>query len=109
MVVVLMVLALLCVVLTVLPARGLIGRNSLIGIRTRATLSSDAAWRRGHQVAILPMSVGAGAVIIVGTVLIALGVGSSTASVAVLALVLLLGGVWAAVAASRGAGDLEKH
>ncbi len=33
------------------PARGWLGRNRWIGIRTPATLRSDAAWLAAHQVA----------------------------------------------------------
>ncbi|MFD0356811.1 SdpI family protein [Streptomyces sp. NPDC127110] len=32
-------------------ASGAIGRNSAVGIRTRATMASDGAWRAGHAAA----------------------------------------------------------
>jgi hypothetical protein len=32
-------------------ADGRLGRNAVAGIRTRATLRSDAAWRAGHAAA----------------------------------------------------------
>lgn len=35
-------------------AAGAMGRNGAIGIRTRSTQSSDAAWTAGHQSALAP-------------------------------------------------------
>lgn len=40
---------------TAAAANGRLARNGSVGIRTRATRSSDAAWRAGHQAA-LPAS-----------------------------------------------------
>ncbi|MDN3478921.1 SdpI family protein [Curtobacterium sp. APC 4022] len=48
-----MVAAVVTVVFVVLPAWGVIGRNSFVGVRTRATMHDAAAWRRGHQAAVL--------------------------------------------------------
>ncbi|WP_414648597.1 SdpI family protein [Curtobacterium sp. CFBP9011] len=48
-----MVAAVVTAVFVVLPAGGVIGRNSFVGVRTRATMHDAAAWRRGHQAAVL--------------------------------------------------------
>ena len=40
--------------LTWRAANGSLGRNDLAGVRTRITLSSDAAWRIGHHAALRP-------------------------------------------------------
>ena len=48
-----MAAAVVTVVFVVLPAGGVIGRNSFVGVRTRATMHDAAAWRRGHQAAVL--------------------------------------------------------
>lgn len=47
--------------LTWRAASGSLGRNSLAGVRTRITMSSDAAWQVGHRAVLRPM-------IIAGTV-----------------------------------------
>ncbi|WP_375537774.1 SdpI family protein [Curtobacterium sp. MCBD17_030] len=52
-----MVAAVLTVVFVVLPERGVIGRNSFVGVRTSATMRDGAVWRVGHQAAVLPTSV----------------------------------------------------
>ena len=47
-------------------------RNALIGIRTRATMASDAAWHAGHRAAARPLDVAAWASAgsgVVGTVM----------------------------------------
>ncbi|MFZ7088186.1 SdpI family protein [Curtobacterium sp. RRHDQ10] len=98
-----MAVAVLAIVFTVLPARGLIGRNRLVGIRTRATLQSDTAWRRGHSAAVLPMALTGGAVVVAGLVLIGLGHLESIPATIVLAIVVLVGALWSAGRASRAA------
>lgn len=54
--------------------RGRLARNHLVGIRTSATLHSDAAWRAGHRAAGRRMIVG-GLGIVVGALLAAAGGG----------------------------------
>lgn len=47
-------------------------RNALIGIRTRATMASDAAWHAGHRAAARPLDIAAWASAgsgVVGTVM----------------------------------------
>lgn len=44
-------LLLVSAVLTQLAASGVLGKNSLAGIRTRSTLRSPAAWTAGHRAA----------------------------------------------------------
>lgn len=68
-----MAVAVLTVVFVVLPARGVIGRNAFVGVRTRATMHSAAAWRRGHRAAVLPTSVAAGGAVALGTAAAATG------------------------------------
>ncbi|WP_431695963.1 SdpI family protein [Kocuria rhizophila] len=62
-------------------ATGGMGRNSAVGIRTRATKRSDAAWQAGHAaalpvvrilcLALLVLDVGCGALVLLGpTVLV---------------------------------------
>jgi hypothetical protein len=49
------VLGIVATVTTRAAARGELARNGMMGIRTRATRSSDAAWEAGHQAASRPM------------------------------------------------------
>lgn len=44
-----LIVAAVSVFLVVAQRRQFIGRNSVIGIRTRHTLASDAAWEAGHE------------------------------------------------------------
>lgn len=44
-----LIVAAVSVFLVVAQRRQLFGRNSVIGIRTRHTLASDAAWEAGHE------------------------------------------------------------
>lgn len=46
--------AVLVIWLTRRAANGSLARNDLAGVRTRITLSSDAAWRAGHRAALRP-------------------------------------------------------
>ena len=45
-------LSLLVTVIAVLAGRGTLAANGLVGIRTRALRSSEAAWRAGHRAAV---------------------------------------------------------
>lgn len=96
-----MVVAVITVLATVLPARGVIGRNAVIGIRTRSLMRDDTAWTRGHRAAVLPTSIAAVVTIIVGTVLAATGRTNDSGAVLVCAAPIVVGGVWAAVVAAR--------
>lgn len=96
-----MVAAVLTVVFVVLPARGVIGRNSFVGVQTRATIRDAAAWRRGHQAAVLPASVAAGCVIALGIATIVVRRASDVSAVILCAAVLLAGGSWSVAAAHR--------
>lgn len=96
-----MVAAVLTVVSVVLPARGVIGRNSFVGVRTRATMRDAAAWRRGHQAAVLPTSVAAGGVIALGTAAAVTGRTNDVPAVVLCAAVLLVGALWGVAAARR--------
>lgn len=93
--------AALAILVTVLPAVGTIPRNRIVGVRTRATLASDAAWRVGHRAAVIPMSLTGGVVTVGGTVLVALGFVNEPFVVIVLALILLSGAAWSSAAARR--------
>lgn len=44
--------AVVCVAITCMAAQGKIDRNSSVGIRTRRTQASDAAWQDGHAAAL---------------------------------------------------------
>lgn len=44
-----LLVSLVCIVLTIAQHKKLLGRNSAIGIRTKYTLASDAAWEAGHR------------------------------------------------------------
>jgi hypothetical protein len=60
-----------------------------------------AAWRRGHQAAVLPTSVAAGCVIALGTAAIVVGRVNDVSAVILCAAVLLAGGLWSVAAAHR--------
>lgn len=96
-----MVAAVVTVVFVVLPAWGVIGRNSFVGVRTRATMHDAAAWRRGHQAAVLPTSVAAGGVIVLGLTAALTGRTNDVFAVVLCAAVLLAGGFWSVTAAQR--------
>jgi uncharacterized membrane protein len=96
-----MVAAVVTVVFVVLPAVGVISRNSFVGVRTRATMQDAAAWRRGHQAAVLPTSVAAGGVIVLGMSAAVTGRPNDVSAVILCAAVLLAGGLWSVAAAQR--------
>lgn len=96
-----MAAAVLTVVFVVLPARGVIGRNAFVGVRTRATMSSATAWRHGHRAAVLPTSLAAGGVIALGTAAAVTGRTNDVSAVIVCAAVLLAGALWSVAAAQR--------
>jgi hypothetical protein len=96
-----MVAAVLTVVFVVLPARGVIRRNSFVGVRTRATMRDAAAWRRGHQAALLPTYAAAGGVVALGTAAAVTGRTNDLAAVLLCAAVLFGGAWWSAAAAGR--------
>lgn len=56
-------------VVAALSARGTLRRNRWVGIRTRATMASDAAWAAAHRAAAAPTAVG-GAVLVAGGIAI---------------------------------------
>lgn len=58
--------AVLAILVTVLPVVGTISRNRIVGVRTRATLANDGAWRAGHRAAVLPMALTGGIAIVGG-------------------------------------------
>jgi hypothetical protein len=96
-----MITAVLTVVFVVLPSWGVIGRNSFVGVRTRATMRDAAAWRRGHQAAVLPTSVAAGCVMALGIAAIMARRVNDVSAVIPCAAVLLAGGLWSVGAAHR--------
>jgi hypothetical protein len=96
-----MVAAVVTVVFVVLPAAGIIGRNSFVGVRTRAMVQDAAAWRRGHQAAVLPTSVAAGGVIVLGMIAAVTGRTNDVSAVILCGVVLLAGGLWSVAAAQR--------
>lgn len=93
--------AAIAILVTVLPAVGKIPRNRMVGVRTRATLANDTAWRVGHRAAVLPMVLTGRVAIVGGTVSVVLGFVNEPFIVVVLALILLSGAAWSSVAARR--------
>jgi hypothetical protein len=93
--------AVLTIVFVVLPARGTIGRNGLVGIRTRATMRSDESWIIGHRAAIVPTSIAGGATVAVSLVYIALGRADDIPAFIACAAILVGGAFWGVVAAGR--------
>lgn len=97
--------------------RGTISRNSAVGIRTRATQSSDQAWQAGHRAAAPWLYASAAVGVSVGVVSIALSAtlaaqGRTSAAV----LVVPLGGavvamavlVWATLKADGAARSIDQ-
>lgn len=96
-----MVVAVIAVLATVLPARGVIGSNAFIGIRTRALMHDDEAWQRGHRAAIVPTSIAAAITITLGAVFVTTGRTNDTGSVLLCAAPIVVGAIWGAVVAAR--------
>lgn len=101
---------------TAAAARGRIGRNGAVGIRTSATLTSERAWTAGHRAATRPAVVLGVLCAGIGAAMAALGAvrgtdEPGTALVVLFALgygVVVLGGtVWVATVASRAARRAE--
>lgn len=101
MIVVELIVAVTTVCATVLPASGVIGRNALVGIRIRALMHDDDAWKRGHRAAIAPASIAAAIAITLGAVFVATGRTNDTGSVLLCALPIVVGAIWGAVVAAR--------
>jgi hypothetical protein len=89
--------------LTWRAATGSLPRNSLAGVRTSTTMSSDAAWRIGHRAALRPTIVAGAAVVVWCSVSIAVAPLRHPASVLVAAGVLLGGALLSVPAANRAA------
>ncbi|WP_182710340.1 SdpI family protein [Curtobacterium flaccumfaciens] len=101
MIVIELVAAVATILFAVLPAKGLIRRNAFIGVRTRATMRDDDAWRRGPRAAVLPATVAGATTIVAGVVSVALGRLNDPAAVLVCAAPLVVGALWSIVAATR--------
>ncbi len=101
MIVILIVAAVVTVVVTVLPAQGRMGRNSLAGVRTRATMRDEESWRRGHQAALLPTTVGAGVATAWSIGALVLGHGNDSVAILIGAGTLVAAAVWGVWAAER--------
>lgn len=99
------VVLLLCFVLAQLAGGGAIQRNGAIGIRTRATLSSDEAWKAGHLAARGPALIAVVALVVAGTAAVFVPVPSAWTGLEGGAYAVLLIGfiVWLVVAANRAA------
>ncbi|MDJ0961754.1 MAG: SdpI family protein [Acidimicrobiia bacterium] len=75
--------------------RGTLPRNWIVGIRTRATLASEAAWEAAHRAAATALAIGAGGTTLAGLLVLfrpSNGVGLAIISIG---LVWLLVGVMA--------------
>lgn len=104
--VLLVLIGLLLLAIAVLGSRGTLRRNRWIGIRTPATLRSDASFRLAHRAGAAPLGA-AGAVAVVGGIVTVAGNGAVVVVVlAVTAVaVVVLAGVGGAVG-HRAAGAL---
>jgi hypothetical protein len=98
------VAAVVTVIVTVLPAHGVIRRNRFVGVRTRETMRDDDSWARGHRAAIRPTIAAAVVTGLVGGVCLSLGEPNSVAGIIVGATVLVAGALWSVVAAHRALG-----
>jgi uncharacterized membrane protein len=86
---------------------GKLSRQSVVGLRTKATMASDEAWKAAHEAA-AKWVVGAGAVLFVGGVLVMLSDSESTGNVvALVATALML--VPLMVAFRRGQAAARDH
>ena len=77
------------VVLGVLGRTGKLTRQSIVGLRTKATLASDEAWNAAHEAA-ADWVVGAGAILAAGGVLVMLTESETTGDVVALAATALM-------------------
>jgi hypothetical protein len=93
--------AVLTIVFVALPARGIIGRNGVVGIRTRATMRSDENWILGHRAAIVPTSIAGGATVVVSLVYITLGRADDVPAIVACAAILVGGAFWGVLVAGR--------
>jgi uncharacterized membrane protein len=71
------------VVLGAIARAGKLTRQSVVGLRTKATLASDEAWKAAHEAA-ASWVVGAGAVLFAGGVLVMMTDSESTGDVVAL-------------------------
>ena len=71
------------VVLGAMARAGRLNRQSAVGLRTKATLASDGAWKAAHK-ASANWVIGAGAILFVGGVLVALMDSETTGDVVAL-------------------------
>lgn len=71
------------IVLGALGRTGKLTRQSIVGLRTTATLASDEAWKAAHEAA-AHWVVGAGAILAVGGVLVMLADSETTGGVVAL-------------------------
>ena len=98
------------IVVARLTGGGRLGRNRLVGIRTRATLTSDAAWAAAHRAAAPALSWAGATAMGIGVVLATLRPSTGdTVALAIAGGVITLGLVAAGSAkglrAARAAGD----
>ncbi|WJY01581.1 SdpI family protein [Curtobacterium sp. 458] len=82
-------------------ATGTLARNDLAGVRTRLTMSSDAAWRIGHRAALRPTVIAGATSVLWCLVSIAIPVLRHPISVLLAAAVLLVGVLLSIPAAHR--------
>lgn len=96
---------LLCLVMAHFAGTGAIQRNAAAGIRTRATLASDEAWRAGHSAARKPAAIAVGTTLVASVVVVLIAhTAVVTAVLSVAYLALFVGFiVWLVVAANRAA------
>jgi len=74
-----------------LCARGVIGRNPLVGIRIPSFFESDEAWKRGHRAAVVPTVIAA--VLALGVTIAGFALPRFGVAATIVNLALLLAGV----------------
>jgi len=87
--------------LTWRAANGTLTRNDLAGVRTRITMSSDAAWQIGHRAALRPTVIAGAVTVLWCAVLIGLEPLRTPVSVIVAAVVLIGGALLSIPVAHR--------
>lgn len=102
---------LLVAIVSQLGSTGRLGRNSLLGIRSPSTMTSDEAWRAGHRAATIPAWSGftaMGIIALISWVLVDSPAATGICTMIIGALFIVTG-TWSIIAASRAARAVASH